>query len=238
MTAQAGFSLARAIGLQSNNSFQLSDIRTRATSLYVLISWLHVPAVVAIALIGHNPWQIPAAVLLVTAIVATVASKGLKDGLTLRSIIAVCLTLGPILFVYAGRGHSNGLAGNEDWQIDYHMYFFAVFAMLVGYVDWRPIAIAAGLTAVHHLILDLFVPAGIFPEEGIDRVVLHALAVVVECSVLFWIVAMINALFARINDIVDYTTRETAEVLLHEAAERERLQRELDAALARQPVGG
>src|ERR1700685_1755931 len=150
------------------------------------------------------------------AVVATLCAWKLRDGLALRSIMAICLTFGPILFVYAGRGHFSGIAGNGDWQIDYHMYFFGVFAMLTAYVDWRPIAISAALTAVHHLVLDLVVPANVFPEEGLDRVVLHALAVVIECGVLFWLTVAINSLFKRLEDLVDFTSRETAAALMRE----------------------
>jgi len=180
---------------------------------------------------ARNAWQQPMAVALVVALIATLCAWKMRDGLALRSIIAVCLTFGPILFVYAGRGHFSGIAGNGDWQIDYHMYFFGVFAMLTAYIDWRPIAISAALTAAHHLILDLVIPANVFPEEGLDRVVLHALAVVIECGVLFWLTAAVGALFKRLEDLVDFTSRETADALTREmemnAALRDQLNRRL-----------
>jgi len=47
-----------------------------------------------------------------------------------RLALATALTAMPMLFVHAGMG---------VWQIDYHMYFFAVFAMLAAFVDWRPV---------------------------------------------------------------------------------------------------
>jgi methyl-accepting chemotaxis protein len=182
---------------------------------------------------GRNSWREPAAIALAVALVATVAAWKLRDGIALRSVIAVCLTFGPILFVYAGRGHLSGIAGNGDWQIDYHMYFFGVFAMLAAYIDWRAIAVSAALTAGHHLLLDLVLPANVFPEEGIDRVALHALAVVIECGVLFWLTLAIASLFQRLEDLVDFTSRETAEALTREmeanAALREQLNRQLSA---------
>jgi methyl-accepting chemotaxis protein len=172
--------------------------------------------VAGVALLARNPWLPPMEVALCFAVVASLCASKLRDGLALRSIMAICLTFGPILFVYAGRGHFSGIAGNGDWQIDYHMYFFGVFAMLTAYVDWRAIAISAALTAVHHLVLDLVVPANVFPEEGLDRVVLHALAVVIECGVLFWLTVAINSLFKRLEDLVDFTSRETAAALMRE----------------------
>jgi len=199
-----------------SNSFTLGGIRATATKIFVWVVWAHVLLAGGVALIAHNRWQEPMAVTLAFALVATLAAWKMRDGLTLRSIIAICLTFGPIVFVFAGRGHLSGLAGNGDWQIDYHMYFFGVFAMLTAFVDWRPIAVSAALTAGHHLILDLVVPGNVFPEEGIDRVALHALAVVVECGVLFWLTIAIGALFKRLEDLVDFTSRETAEALTRE----------------------
>jgi methyl-accepting chemotaxis protein len=212
-------------------SFTLGEIRAKATRIFVWVVWAHVLLAAGIALIARNRWQEPAAVALVFALIATLAAWKLRDGLALRSIVAVCLTFGPIIFVYAGRGHLSGIAGNGDWQIDYHMYFFGVFAMLTAFVDWRPIAVSAALTAAHHLILDLVVPGNVFPEEGIDRVALHAIAVVIECGVLFWLTIAIGALFKRLEDLVDFTSRETAEALMREMEINAGLRAQLDGRL-------
>jgi methyl-accepting chemotaxis protein len=216
----------------SKGFMSLSDIRARATRLFVVIAWAHVLVVVCVALIARNAWLEPAAAAVGVAIVATLASRVLRDGLALRSIIAVCLTVAPILFVYAGRGHTSGLAGNGDWQVDYHMYFFALFAMLTAYIDWRPIAVAAALTAGHHLVLDLMVPANVFPEEGVDRVALHGLVVAAECAVLFWLTIQIDRLFRRVDEaheLVEFTASETADALIREQQINAALHRELSA---------
>lgn len=213
----------------------LDDIRHRATRIFVVVCWLHVPAAAAVGLIARNPIFAPMAVAVAAAIAASLAAWRLRDGALLRTIIAICLTFGPIIFVYAGRGHTGGISGGEDWQIDYHMYFFAVFAMLVAYIDWRPIAVSAALTAVHHLLLDLIVPANVFPEEGLDRVALHALAVVVECSVLFWITHEIDGLFKRVEDanaLVELTAAQTAEALTEQIAENAALRQRLERPVA------
>ncbi|MDB5092732.1 MAG: putative methyl-accepting chemotaxis protein [Candidatus Eremiobacteraeota bacterium] len=213
-------------------SFTLGSIRAQATKIFAYVAWANVFLVGAVALIGRNPPLEPMAVAALIALIATLSAWKLRDGLALRAIIAVCLTFGPILFVYAGRGHLSGIGGNGDWQVDYHMYFFGVFAMLTAYVDWRPIAISAALTAAHHLILDLVVPANVFPEEGIDRVALHAIAVVIECGVLFWVTVAIGALFKRLEDLVDLTSRETADALTREHETISSLQAQLNRHLA------
>jgi len=214
-----------------SNSFTLGGVRATATRIFVWVAWAHIFLAGGVALIAHNRWQEPTAVAFAFAVVAALAAWKLRDGAIRRSIIAVCLTFGPIIFVYAGRGHFSGFAGNGDWQIDYHMYFFGIFAMLAAFIDWRPIAVSAALTAAHHLILDLVVPGNVFPEEGIDRVALHAIAVVIECGVLFWLVIAVEALFKRLEDLVDFTSRETADALMREMEINADLRAQLDGRL-------
>lgn len=204
-------------------AFSLTDIREAATRLYTTIAWIHVPVVALIAVNARNAWLGPVLVLAAVALIATIAARSMRDGLSLRLIMSAAITAAPILFVYAGRGTTSGLLGNETWQIDYHMYFFAVFAILVGYVDWRPIVFSAAITAGHHLLLDFFMPAGVFPQEGIDRVALHAVTVAAECSVLIWITIMIQSLFTRIDELMDFTTAATAEAIAGAQAENKRL---------------
>jgi hypothetical protein len=211
---------------------KLSDIRARATQLFVLMTWCHVIIVALASVVARNDWVVPAAIAAAVALCATLAARFLKDGLTLRSLMAIFMTFGPILLVYAGRGHHSGWSGQGDWQVDYHMYFFGVFAMLAAYVDWRPIAIAAALTAMHHLVLDRIFPANVFPEEGLDRVLVHALAVVAECGVLFWLTGAIDSLFKRNDDLIDFISRETADQLLREQEANATLRRQLSVVQA------
>lgn len=208
----------------------LDGIRATATRMFAWLTVIHIPLVALVAMVGRNAWLAPAAAALVVAILAGLCAWRLKDGLLLRSLMAVFVTCGPILMVYAGRGHSSGLSGTGDWQVDYHMYFFGVFAMLAAYIDWRPIAAAAAVTAAHHLLLDLIVPANVFPEEGLDRVLLHALAVVAECGVLFWLTIAIDKLFKRVHEateLVEFTSREMAEQLFRQQEESENLREQL-----------
>ena len=200
--------------------------------MYMLIAWIHVPAAALIALNARNAWLGPVLVMAAVAALMTICARTMRDGLALRSIVAIALTIAPIVFVYAGRGALSGMGGNGDWQIDYHMYFFAVFAMLIGYVDWRPIAVSAALTAAHHLLLDLIVPSAIFPEEGLDRVLLHGICVAAECSVLIWATNTLQTLFRLNDNLMDYTTQVTAEAIAVELAEKQALQTRLDELLA------
>ncbi len=101
------------------------------------------------------------------------AATRIVSGLALIGMAAI------FLIVFAGH----------PWQVDLHMYFFACLAVLVGWCDWRVILAATAATAVHHLALDLAVPALVFPDAATDigRVALHAVIVVVEAAVLIWV---------------------------------------------------
>jgi diguanylate cyclase (GGDEF)-like protein len=141
-------------------------------------------------------WR-PALLMALAAAIATFAVWRAGGALAARLTVAAALTTAPILMVYAGSG---------PWQVDWHMYFFVVFGMLVAYVDWRPIVMAAALTAAHHTILDLIFPSAVFPESDFPRVLLHATIVIVDSLVLFWIVRKMALLFgsiARTNDMLE-----------------------------------
>jgi diguanylate cyclase (GGDEF)-like protein len=141
-------------------------------------------------------WR-PALLMALAATIATFAVWRAGGALAARLTVAAALTTAPILMVYVGSG---------PWQIDWHMYFFVVFGMLVAYVDWRPIVMAGALTAAHHTILDLIFPSAVFPESDFPRVLLHATIVIVDSLVLFWIVRKMALLFgsiARTNDMLE-----------------------------------
>jgi len=165
----------------------VDEVRSRASLGFALCLWLLAPLVYEIA--RSNSLD-PNAVTLTDIAAAGAATCGWRFGsrrLWGRLTIAAALTFGPICLVWAGSG---------PWQIDYHMTFFVVFAALVAYVDWRPIALSAVVTAGQHFILDVYAPRITFPQEGLDRVGLHAVVVAIECGVLFWIIIQMRRLFA------------------------------------------
>ncbi|HHZ11040.1 MAG TPA: methyl-accepting chemotaxis protein [Rhizobiales bacterium] len=77
-------------------------------------------------------------------------------------------------------------------QIDMHMYFFASLAVLAMWVDWRPIFTFTAVTAVHHLVLYVLMPAAVFPGESeFTRVLLHAVILLMEAGMLFMITRIV-----------------------------------------------
>ncbi len=194
----------------------LEHLRARATELYALLAWLHVPAVAAIALVAHNNWVTPTATLAAIALIATASARYMKDGIEQRSIMALALTLGPIVFGWAGFA-----------TVDTSLYFFAVIAMLVGYVDWRPIVISASAAAFNAVLMSLAASDIVFPAEGMDRFAVQAICLIAELIVLVSITNTLQRLFSNVDSFMEFTMKETAEALAGELHEKARLQAEL-----------
>ena len=69
-------------------------------------------------------------------------------------------------------------------ELEYHFGVFVTLALLLVYLDWRPIVFAAGLFAVHHVLVDRLQAAGLgfycTTEANFARVLLHAAYVVIQ----------------------------------------------------------
>jgi diguanylate cyclase (GGDEF)-like protein len=201
----------RAAALTIDDCRELVVLRTKAAKFFVVLLWLHVPVVLTMAVLNHMDWRPQAAILTGLLILPTYSALRTPAGLATRLLIAVALTAMPIFFVFDNTGRL---------QIDFHMYFFAVFAMLMAFVDWRPIVISAVLTSVHHLIFNFIDRAAVFPTEGgIGRVALHAVMVGVECGVLIWAISLQRKLFLTAG-----RTQELAEANAELEASKRRLE--------------
>ncbi|MFY7838544.1 MAG: methyl-accepting chemotaxis protein [Novosphingobium sp.] len=121
------------------------------------------------------------------------------------------------------------------WQIDLHMAFFAMIAILAIFADWRPVLAGAGVTAVHHLVLNYAAPTLVFTggEPDLGRVVLHAVIVVVETAVLVTLTVRLEALI-----IAQFTgERERIELEAATNAERTRRQNEQQGVVEKVEAG-
>jgi hypothetical protein len=165
----------------------LEYVRGRATELYAVLAWLHVPVVAGIAFATNHALVIPTVTLAMVALVATLCARYLKDGIALRSIMALALTLGPIVFGWTSFGH---------WSLDTSLYFYAVIAMLVGYLDWVPIIVSASAATFSAVLLSLAASDVVFPAEGMDRFVIQAICLIAECIVLINITGIMRRLFS------------------------------------------
>jgi methyl-accepting chemotaxis protein len=78
------------------------------------------------------------------------------------------------------------LLDGHPWQMEGHMYFFAGLAAVSLACDWRPVLTATLLIAAHHLLLSWLAPAALFMGNHyhLDRVLIHAVAVLIVCALL------------------------------------------------------
>ena len=71
-------------------------------------------------------------------------------------------------------------------ELEFHFGVFVTLALLLVYLDWRPIVFAAGLFAVHHVLFDRLQAMGLgfycTTEANFWRVMLHAAYVVIQTS--------------------------------------------------------
>ncbi len=150
----------------------------RYADLLVVFAWAHVPLALATAWLLGRPLLATAIGAGAAALVPTLCRAELARRSGARIAVGMALVALPALFVALLRDH--------PWQIDAHMYFFAMFALVALLQDGRALLVAAAVTAAHHLVLNFVAPSLVFPAGGLGRVVLHAAIVVIEVGILLW----------------------------------------------------
>lgn len=161
-------------------SFELDKLRLHFGAFLVLLFWAHVPLLTAVAMLTGR-----------SAVGAAIAGSFLAAAYHLtwwrqraapvtRYLSAVALIGEPAIMLLLLRGHA--------WQMDMHMYFFAMLALTIAWCDKRAILTAAVATALHHLLLLYLLPYAVFPGQGnLERVLLHAGIVAFQTTVLVWL---------------------------------------------------
>jgi len=189
---------------------ELDKLRTRFARFLVFLLWLHVPLLaITAAIVGRSPVGAAlAGALLAGAYHLAWWRNGIAPAN--RYLSAIALMGEPALLVYL-------LSGNA-WQMDMHMYFFAMLALTIAWCDRRAVIVAAGAVAIHHLVLDFMLPYAVFPGGGdVSRVLLHAGIVAFQTAVLVWLSNMLVESFERIGAMRD-------EIMAKNAALEERTQ--------------
>jgi len=180
----------------------ITRLRATAHRLFVPGLWLHVPIILGLGWLNGTLSWLTALLALLFAGAATAAWRMDPQGASARYTVAVALVGLVSLLVLGAAG---------PWQIDVHMYYFAAFAMLAFYCDWRTIVLAAGVTAVHHLGLNFLLPYAVFPDgASFGRVVLHAIIVILECGVLVALTATLERAFAATDAALAQADAEAA----------------------------
>ena len=120
-------------------NLDLTRLRETASKVFVGLLWLHVPLVLVIAFARGSDWLLPLMLTMLLAGAATVSWRIDAAGPMTRYVVAVA---------FVGMVSTLVLQNTGRWQIDLHMYYFAVFAIIAAYCDWRAILLAAAVTAV------------------------------------------------------------------------------------------
>lgn len=172
--------------------FQARDLQhqRRGGAVIVLaLTWgMAVIALVMGLWLGAGLWAslAPAALL---AVAQSILMKSAREAPSGRILSGVLLMAQVSVIVAAARGQS--------WQVDLHMIYFAMLAVLIIFCDWRVILAATATVAVHHLVLSFVLPDMVFPgSASLARVLLHAVILLIEASVLAWVSASIVQMFA------------------------------------------
>ncbi|HEV7353657.1 MAG TPA: methyl-accepting chemotaxis protein [Brevundimonas sp.] len=206
--------------------FQAKDIeaqRRGGATVVTALMWLAVPILFAQSmwLGGSGTTLIPA---IVSAVAVTLFWRFRRDSGAGR-ILSGVLLMAQVSFMVAE-------ASGTPWQLDLHMTYFAMLAVLIIYCDWRVILAATATVAVHHLVLSFVVPAAVFPgSASLTRVLLHAVILIIEAAVLTWVAQSVVRMFTVSGEAVSAAEQAAGEaVAANEAAESAR--RETDAQRA------
>lgn len=176
---------------------ELSGLRERYAALLVWLFWVHVP-VMALASIWHQSMPVAVAVLAAAIPASVYHFAYARCGVTKLTcyVGTVALISEPALLLLLFTGH--------PWQMDMHMYFFALLALNIAWFEREPLYLGAALTALHHLILLYLLPTAVFPGQGdLARVLLHAGIVAFQTTVLVWVCATVRETFSRMERMGD-----------------------------------
>lgn len=176
---------------------ELDQLRTRFGLFLVILVWAHVPVVgAASAATGSIPVWVGTGLAMALAVIHHAAWQTHGTAPAMRNISAVVLIGQPALLLLVFEGH--------PWQMDMHMYFYAMLALNIGWFDRAPLFLAAVATTMHHLVLSYFMPVAVFTNEGnVARVALHGGIVAFQTLVLVWVSDKVLEAFDRIGRMRD-----------------------------------
>lgn len=158
--------------------------------------------------------------LAVGAIPVALVAQGHADSGT-RLAMGSAVAAYPMILLYQWSGH--------PFMVDIHMTFFAALAMLAAMADWRPVILAAGLTAVHHLLANFLVPDVVWTGgPAFIRVLFHAAVVIAETGALVMLCEQVARRIQHQAEIRAQAERIEAEA----AAERSRAASEQNAVIS------
>ncbi len=157
-------------------------------SFRMAVAFTPVPVLAAV-FTGHAPTVFVIFAALVLAV--TIAGRAIGGDLAPYIMGAVHVAQASA-FTAAFAGHG--------WQIDSHMYFFVVLAVVATQYHVGSLLLATVLIATHHLSFSLLLPSLVYPSftaaENLPRTAMHAVIVLIETAVLMLSIQRSNAVLA------------------------------------------
>jgi len=170
---------------------QLIRLRVRGVLILTMLGWTSTIVLLLLALVfDFQNEMLTVALSAAVNLVPTYYALRERYDEAAGTSFGVMAAVHPALLVFMLQGH--------PWQMEAHMYFFVGLAALTLVCDWRPIAVAVGVTAVHHVLLSYVAPEWIFLGAGdLLRVMVHALAVSMVLGVLGPMMVHMGRLFVE-----------------------------------------
>ena len=214
------------MALDTGHTDDLARLRGQVDRALTLGLWSHVPLVAAVAWLPGNAVFVLGGTAAVVAAVVTLARHFWSAG----SVRRIAMGIGAVVMVSLLIAVIMGSA----WQIDMHVYYFVVLALLTAYCDRNVILVASAVTAVHHRALNFIAPSPVFTlVEDLGRVFLHAVMLFLEAGTLVWLTGCLARLIA--TNAANLNEAEDARSRIHVLGQEHRRWRhgELDGGPAR-----
>ena len=211
--------------LKSSSSPAMVSLQRQTTKALAYMSWVHLPVVLGLGMLVGSQTLIPSLIIsMALSAMATFAIMTSPGTSATRCLVASSYVLQAAVLVFLCQGHA--------WQVDLHMYFFAALAISVATFDSKAILAAAGVTALHHLALNVVAPAWVFPGGAdLARVVLHAAIVIIQTAALLTLTYKLHEAISTADE-KSKEVLEAQEILEQENIERQDMVQRLATALS------
>ena len=170
---------------------ELNKLRIRGVLMLTMMGWVATAALLLVSLLfDYQNEMVPVAFSAALNLVPTYYALRERYDASAGAAFGIMAGIQPALLVFMLQGHA--------WQMEGHMFFFVGLAALTLVCDWKPIAVASGAIAVHHLLLSYVAPEWVFIGSGdLVRVMVHALAVGMVLGVLGPMMVHMGKLFVE-----------------------------------------
>ena len=203
----------------------LNEFRARGVRLLTGIGWIS-----AVGLLGmsYDAGYEDAITVLPIAVginmLPTVMALRRRHDRYARLIVGLMIAVHPALYLYALSGH--------DWQMDAHLFFLVALAGLTLLCDWKPLAAASLVSALHHVLVEWLVPQWAF-SGAVDgwRVVIHGIAILGQFVVLAYVTHCLRGLIVE-QAAASKRSDQLALAAQHSRERAEALQIDAEKALA------